>query len=326
MKKLITCFIALILLIVPFSGCNEDDTISVNEVTHSVFYAPMYVAIEKGYFEEENVSISLTNGGGADKVMTAVVSGDADIGLCGPETVIYVRAQGKLDAPKVFAQLTQKDGAFLISRTDEKENFSLNNLKNKDILAGREGGVPAMSFEYAMKEAGLTRDIDYTLNFGVQFNMMTPAFESGTSDYVTMFEPSASEFEKAGKGYIVASMGELSGELPYTSFIALNSFLKDNEEKALAFIRAIKKGYDFIANNTDLAVAEAIKGQFAGTSVESLAVSVKNYRAINAWKSDLKATETSFTRLQDIMEFAGELPVRYSFSELVDNSLVDKAL
>jgi NitT/TauT family transport system substrate-binding protein len=282
--------------------------------------------MENGYFEEENLTISLTNGGGADKVMTALVSGNADIGLMGPETVVYVHNQGKKDAPKVFAQLTQKDGAFLVSRVNEKDGFTLENLRGKDILAGREGGVPAMSFEYAMHEAGMTNGVDYTLNFGVQFNMMTPAFESGVSDYCTMFEPTANEYERQNKGYVVASMGELSGELPYTSFIALDSYLSENEETCLKFIRALKKGYDFIKNNDDETVANAIKNQFPSTDIISLKNSVKSYRAINAWVSDLKATESSFNRLQDIMEFAGELPSRFAFSKLATNSLVQKAL
>jgi len=326
MKKLITILLSAVLFVLPLSACEKDGEIKLNEVTHSVFYAPLYVAIEKGFFEEENVSISLTNGGGADKVMTAVVSGDADVGLCGPETVIYVLNQGKSDAPKVFAQLTQKDGAFLVSRVDEKEGFSLENLRGKDILAGREGGVPAMSFEYAMHEAGMTNGVDYTLNFGVQFNMMTPAFESGVSDYCTMFEPTANEYERQNKGYVVASMGELSGELPYTSFIALDSFLTENEETCLKFIKAVKKGYDFIKNNDDETVATAIKNQFPSTDIISLKNSVKSYREINAWVEDLKATESSFNRLQDIMEFAGELPHRFDFNKLVTNSLVEKAL
>lgn len=325
MKKLISFMLSLIIICLPLSACKKEESknvIELNEVTHSVFYAPLYVAIEEGYFAEENIEISLTNGGGADKVMTAVVSKNADIGLMGPETVVYVHNQGKADAPKVFAQLTKKDGAFLISRTNE-QNFTFENLRNKDILAGREGGMPAMSFEYALYEHGMLRNRDYTFNFGVQFNLMTAAFEGGASDYVTMFEPSASVFEKANKGYVVASMGEFSGEIPYTSFIALDSYLDANQDTVKGFLRALKKGMDFILTHSDSEVATAIKGQFSTDSIENLTTSIANYRAIDAWKTDLKPTEQLFERMQDIMIFAGELNQKIAFNKLVNLNYVN---
>lgn len=324
MKKFLTLFLAFVVSVIPFAGCKNDGDkikIELNEVTHSVFYAPLYLAIELGYFEEENIEISLTNGGGADKVMTAVVSKNADIGLMGPETVLYVMAQGKKDTPKVFADLTQKDGAFLLSKSPEPD-FNLNSLRGKDILAGREGGVPAMSFEYILHQAGMTNGVDYTLNFSVQFNLMTPAFESGTGDYCTMFEPTASEFEKAGKGYIVASMGELSGEIPYTCFIALESYLNDNPDAVKGFLRAIKKGMNYLLTHTDEEVANALSNQFVGTSVESLATSIKNYKSIEAWKTDLIPTKNGFERLQDIMTYAGELDEKLPYDDIVDITLL----
>lgn len=319
MKKLITLILASLIAVLPLTACKKDkeNVIELNEVTHSVFYAPLYVAMEEGYFEDENIKISLTNGGGADKVMTALISGNAHIGLMGPETVVYVHNQGKKDVPKVFAQLTQKDGAFLVSRSNE-QNFSFENLRGKDILAGREGGMPAMSFEYALYERGMIRNRDYTFNFGVQFNLMTSAFESGTSDYCTMFEPGATSYQKAGKGYVVASMGEFSGEIPYTSFIANDGFMKDNEDLIKGFIRALKKGVDYILNHTDGEVASALKGQFSTDTIESLTSSIASYRRINAWRTDLLPTENSFNRLQDIMAFAGELTTRVSYGDLVD--------
>lgn len=323
MKKLAAILTALILVIMPLSACKKDDglkTIELNEVTHSVFYAPLYVAIENGYFKEEGLSINLTNGGGADNSMTAVLSKTAHIGLMGPETVIYVLNQKKADSPVVFGQLTQKDGAFLVSRKEEP-NFDWNSLAGKEILAGRKGGVPAMSFEYTLKKLGLTNGVDYDLNFDVQFNLMTSAFLAGTADYCTVFEPVASEYQEQGKWHVVASVGEKSGEIPYTSFIALKSYVKENADTLKSFLKALKKAHEFIAANTELKVAEAIVKQFPSTTIKSLETSVKSYKKIDAWKTDLQATEKSFDNLQDIMDSAGELSSRVAFNDIVDNSL-----
>ena len=323
MKRFFTIILSLLLLILPFSACKDEDglkTIELNEVTHSVFYAPLYIAIENDYFKEEGLKVNLTNGGGADNSMTAVLSGSADIGLMGPETVIYVNLQNKKDLPKVFGQLTQKDGSFLVSRNEEP-NFSWSNLSGKNILAGRKGGVPAMTFEYILKETNVQ---DYTLNFDVQFNLMTSAFLNGTSDYCTVFEPTASEYEKQGLWHIVASVGEQGGEIPYTSFIALESYIEENEDTLKSFLKAIKKGFEFLESKSELEVAEAIVKQFPSTTIESLKTSVTNYKKIDAWKKNLQATEQSFNRLQDIMQSAGELTQRVSFSKLVDNSLAQE--
>ena len=302
MKKILTLFLSLVLIVLPFSGCKNKDglkTIEVNEVTHSVFYAPLYLAIEKGYFKEEGLKINLTNGGGADKSMTAVLSGDADIGLMGPETVIYVYNQGKVDYPKVFGQLTQKDGAFLVSRKAEP-NFKWTDLKGKEILAGRKGGVPAMTFEYILNQLDMKDGVDFNLNFDVQFNLMTSAFLSGTADYCTVFEPTASEYQASGKWHIVASVGEAGGEIPYTSFIALGSYIEKNQDTLKSFMKALKKAHEFIENSTELEVAKAIVKQFPSTSISSIEASIKSYKSINAWKTDLQATPESFTNLQNI--------------------------
>lgn len=312
---------ATIFATLSFAGCGKKDdmkTVELNEVTHSVFYCPLYVAIENGYFAEENLKVNLTNGGGADKSMTAVLSKTADIGLMGPETVIYVHNQGKTDAPKVFAQLTQKDGSFLVSRNDEPD-FKWEDLRGKEILAGRKGGVPAMTFEYVLNELDMENNVDFTLNFDVQFNLMTSAFVGGTADYCTVFEPTASEYEKNGTWHIVASVGEQSGEVPYTSFIALESFINNNPDTVKSFLKALKKAYEFIESNSELKVAEAIVKQFPSTSISSLETSIKSYKRIDAWKRDMQATEASFTRLQNIMENAGELDQRVDFSDIVIN-------
>ncbi len=321
MKRLISFLTAVILLIIPFSGCKDDDVtkIQLNEVTHSVFYAPLYVAIENGYFEEQGLEIVLTNGGGADNSMTAVLSGTADIGLMGPETVIYVHNQDKADMPKVFGQLTQKDGSFLVSRKAEP-NFKMSDLKDKEILAGRRGGVPAMTFEYVLNEAGMKNNVDFTLNFDVQFNLMTSAFIAGTADYCTVFEPTASEYQSQGKWHIVASVGELSGEIPYTSFIALDSYINENPDVIKAFLTALKKAHEYMSTHTELEIAESIVKQFPQTTINSIETSIKSYKNIDAWKTDLQATEKSFDRLQTIMQSAGELDKKVDFNNLVNNS------
>lgn len=324
MKKIILTLLTIVMAICPFAGCDKKadvKTIELNEVTHSVFYAPLYIAIENGYFEEEQIKVNLTNGGGADKSMTALLSGTAQIALMGPETVVYVYNQGKKDAPKVFGQLTQRDGSFLVSRNPEP-NFKWSNLKDKEILAGRKGGVPAMTFEYMMNELGLYNGTDLTLNFDVQFNLMTSAFIGGTADYCTVFEPTASEYQSEGKWYIVGSVGEQSGEIPYTSFIALDSYLSKNQDTVKGFLRALKKAFEFLKTHTEREVAEAIVKQFPSTTITSLEASVKSYKKIDAWKSDMTATAKSFDRLQDIMVNAGELSSKVPFSKLVDNTYV----
>ena len=322
MKKILATLGAAVFALLPLTACGGDSdgtvTLKVNEVTHSVFYAPMYLADSLGYFEEEGISIELTNGGGADAVMAAVLSGDADIGFCGPEAAIYVQLGGSNDLPTVFGQLTKRDGSFLVGREPEPD-FKWENLKGKEILAGRKGGVPAMTFEYILREHGFT-DADINLNFDVAFNLMTGAFEAGTADYCTMFEPVASEYQAAGKGYIVASVGEAGGEVPYTSYIAKRSWLDGNYEIAKGFLRAVMRGIEYAQTQDATKVAENLVSHFPSTSVESLATSVTSYRNIDAWVTDMAMTEASFERLQDIISGAGELDRRADFGALVDNS------
>ena len=322
MKKLLTILGAALFAVLPLSACGEEDsltTVRVSEVTHSVFYAPMYLADSLGYFEEEGLKIDLTNGGGADKVMAAVLSGDADIGFCGPEAALYVLLGGTSDVPTVFGQLTKRDGSFLVSRKDEP-NFKWTDLKGKEILAGRRGGVPAMTFEYVLKEHGFT-DSEMNLNYGVEFNLMTAAFEEGTADYCTMFEPTASEFQSAGKGYIVASVGEASGEIPYTAYIAKRSWLDKNGDTARGFLRAIMKAIRFAEEHEADEIATYLYKQFPSTSYASITTSVASYKRIDSWKTNMQMTEESFNRLQDVIDAAGELPARADFNKLVDNGI-----
>lgn len=322
-KRLIFVILAaLFAIVIPFAaaGCKKDEkVIRINEVTHSVFYAPLYLADSLGYFKDEGFEIELTNGGGADATMAAVLSGAADVGFCGPEAVIYVEAGESDDQPKVFGQLTKRDGSFLVGREAEPD-FKWSNLSGKEILAGRKGGVPAMTFEYVVKQ----NKVDTKLNYDVAFNMMTAAFESGVADYCTMFEPSASEYQAAGKGYIVASVGQESGEIPYTCFMAKSSFIKNNSDKVEGLLRAVTKAVKYI-NQTDAdTVAQKLLAYFDGTSVASLKTSVESYKKIDAWVTNMAMKEASFTRLQDVIELAGELPKRAAFKDIVITETAQK--
>jgi NitT/TauT family transport system substrate-binding protein len=283
----------------------------------------LYLAESLGYFEDEKIKIELTNGGGADNVMSSILSGDSDIGFCGPEAGLYVLIGGSSDAPTVFGQLTKRDGSFLVSRKPEP-NFKWTDLVGKEILAGRKGGVPAMTFEYVLKEHSLTDGKDLTLNYDVAFNLMTSAFEAGTADYCTMFDPVAYEYEAAGKGYVVASVGQGSGEVPYTCFMAKNSWLKKNTDRAEGFIRAIMKAVKYLNTTSEDTVAGYLTDYFEGVSKQAIAASVKRYKEIDAWQKDLMMSEDGFNRLQDIIEGAGELEKRVNMNQLVDNSYADK--
>ena len=322
MKKILTLIFCALFALLPLSACKKEDDglkkVRVNEVTHSVFYAPMYIADALGYFEEEGIQIELTNGGGADAVMAAVLSGSADIGFCGPEAALYVLIGGSNNVPIVFGQLTKRDGSFLVSRVDEKDTFTWEGLAGKEILAGRKGGVPAMTFEYILNEHGLYDGQNVTMNYDINFNYMTAAFESGTADYCTMFEPVASEYEAKGKGYVVASVGEASGEIPYTCYIARENYMNANKETIEGFLRAVMKGIKYV-NETDSAqAAELLTAYFDGTGAASIAVSLDSYKSIDAWQTDMTMTEDAFNRLQDVIDNAGELEKRVDFSALVN--------
>lgn len=296
--------------------------VRVNEVTHSIFYAPMYAAIEKGFFAEEGLEIELTNGGGADKSMTAVLSGSADIGLMGPEAALYVIEGGKQNYPQVFAQLTKRDGSFLISRTKQPD-FNWSNLDGKEFIAGRKGGVPAMTLEYLLKQKGYENNKNIKLNFDIQFNLTAAAFEGGTGDYCTLFEPTASEFEKAGKGYIVASVGKDSGEVPYTCFMALKTYIDNNKETVTKFTKAIYRAIEFLRTASQSECIAALKNQFPGIEDESIAQSVNSYVKIDAWTQHLTMKKSALDNLCAIMKNAGELTKTPDYDKLVRTDISD---
>jgi len=323
LKKCVAVLLVFLLLFT-FVGCvpvnNGKTVLNVNEVTHSIFYSPFYLAIEKGYFEEEGIEIALTNGGGSNVSMTAVISGQAEIGLVGPETVVYVYNEGKQDYPLVFAKLTQRDGSFLISK-EKIDKFDFSIFEGKEILAGRKGGLPAMTLEYVLNKNGLYDGQNVKLNYDVAFNLMAGAYESGTGDYTTLFEPTASDFVKEGKGYIISSVGEHSGEVPYTCFVANKSFIDKNPEIIKSFIRALKKAKEYMSKTPSLEVAKYLLPQFSGNTVEQIAASIDSYLAIDAWSEDFILTKDSFERLLDIMENAGELTKRVPFEDVIFNDL-----
>ncbi len=251
--------------------------------------------------------------------MTAVVSGNADVGFCGPEAALYVNLGGSKDSPKVFGQLTKRDGSFLVGRTAEPD-FEWSNLAGKEILAGRRGGVPAMTFEYVIK----TQKVDCTLNYDVEFSTMTAAFEGGVGDYCTMFEPVASEYQKKGKGFIVASVGQESGEIPYTCFAAKESYIKNNPEKIDGLLRAVTRAVKYVNETDSDTVAELLVPYFTGTGKESLKDSVDSYKSIDAWVTNMAMKESAFNKLQDVIELAGELEKRVDFSSLVVTEQADR--
>lgn len=323
-KRLIITGIILLLigvitiLTMTFSTPKEDDnltTINLAEVSHTIFYAPQYAAIQNGYFEEEGMEINLILTPGADKVAAALLSKDADIGLSGSEATIYVYNGGEQDYLKTFAQLTQKDGSFLVSRTPI-ENFTLEDLRGKTVIGGRRGGMPEMTFEYVLRQNGMDPKKDLTIDTSVEFAAMGGAFIGGDDDFVTLFEPTALEVEQQGYGYVVASIGELGGVVPYTSYSARISFIEENPDLIAGFNRAVQKGLDYVHSHSDEEVAETILSFFPDTSLNDLTEVVGRYREINAWPTTTSFTEESFNHLQDIMIDAGELEEKVPYSEL----------
>lgn len=323
-KRLIITGVILLLigvitaLTMTFSTPKEDDnltTINLAEVSHTIFYAPQYAAIQNGYFEEEGMEINLILTPGADKVAAALLSKDADIGLSGSEATIYVYNGGEQDYLKTFAQLTQKDGSFLVSRTPI-ENFTLEDLRGKTVIGGRRGGMPEMTFEYVLRQNGMDPKTDLTIDTSVEFAAMGGAFIGGDDDFVTLFEPTALEVEQQGYGYVVASIGELGGVVPYTSYSARISFMEENPDLIAGFNRAVQKGLDYVHSHSDEEVAETILSFFPDTSLNDLTEVVGRYREIDAWPTTTSFTEESFNHLQDIMIDAGELEEKVPYSEL----------
>jgi NitT/TauT family transport system substrate-binding protein len=270
------------------------------------------------------LKIEIVTGGGSDKSMTALLAGDAEIALMGPETGVYVINEGKEDHPVIIGQLTKRDGSFLISRVDEKDTFTWESLEGKTIIGGRRGGMPFMTLEYILKKHGLTPGVDVTVLDNIQFNLIAGAFEGGTGDYVPLFEPTASMLVKEGKGYIVSQIGLESGEIPYTTFMVTQKMIKDDPQFIEAFLRSIYAAQKWVVTATDNEIATAVQPFFPDTSIEILEAVAKSYREADCWMQNPIMTEDSFNRLLDVIETAGELKSRVDFTDLVDNSFAQK--
>lgn len=324
MKKIIIFIISsVILLIIALAvllnfNTKKDKSVKVKvaEVAHTIFYAPQYIAIEKGFFKEEGLDVELILTPGADKVTASVLSGDANIGLSGSEATIYVYNGGEKNYLKTFAQLTQKDGSFIVSRTKEK-NFTLDNLKGKTIIGGRVGGMPEMTLEWVLKENGIDPEKDVNIDTSVTFAAMGSAFIGGTGDYVSLFEPTALEVEKQGYGYVVASLGNLGGNVPYTSYSAQKSYIKDNKDVIEKFEKVIQKSLDYIHKTKSKQIAKDIQDQFPDTSLKDLEEVIERYKKINAWPKTTDFKKESWNHLQDIMISAKQLDKKVPYKTLI---------
>lgn len=323
---IIVLMIAIIIAIIVGNILNsrKSDTeeklnkIKVSEVTRSVFYSPQYVAIAKGYFEEEGLKIDLTTGQGADNVMTAVLSNQVDIGFAGPEASIYVYNEGKEDYTQVFAQLTKTDGSFLVS-SKELKDFRWENLKGKTIIPGRKGGVPYMTLLYVLKSKGINPEKDLILDDSIDFDLMASAFSTGKADFVTLFEPTASQIELSGKGYVVASVGKEAGEIPYTAYFAKKSYIEQHSDIISKFTNAIYKGQKYVETHSSKEIADTIKEFFPDSDINILEKAIESYREIDAWNKTPYMTEESFNLLQQIIYDAGELDKKVPYSDVVNN-------
>ena len=325
MGLLLMAVLLVMALILSSCGTQNKIKVTLSEVTHSVFYAPQYVAINQGFFEEEGIILELSNGQGADKVMTAVISGQVNIGFAGPEASVYVYNEGKEDYAVVFAQLTKRDGSFLVGRNPEPD-FKWENLKDKYIIGGRKGGVPEMTLEYVIRNHKLEPNVDLTIDTSVQFAVMAGAFTGGTGDYVALFEPTATMLEKEGKGYVLASVGKESGEIPYTAYFAKKSYIEKNKDLIQRFTNAIYKGQKWVDTHTPKEIAEAIKNSFPDTDVGILETVAKRYKDIDAWNKDPILKEASLDLLQQVMEEADVLDKRAPYDKMVTTDFAQKAI
>ena len=328
MKKTLALFIIICTLAMSVCGCAKKENglrhIVLNEVTRSVFYAPLYAAVTRGFFKDEGIDLEIVTGGGSDKSMTALIAGEADFALMGPETGVYVVNEGETNHPKIIGQLTKRDGSFLIAREDT-DSFSWEDIRGKSVIAGRPGGMPYMTLMYVLQKNGLTPGVDVEVISNIQFNLMGGAFEGGTGDYVTLFEPTASLFEANGSGFIVANIGLESGEVPYTTFMTMPETIKKEPELVQAFIRAVYKAQKWLEKANDREIAEAMAPCFPDADLKILELVAKSYRETDSWMLDPAMTEDAFSRLQDIMELNGELKSRVPFDEIIDNSFAEEA-
>lgn len=323
MKKYLIAVLSIAIILIGtllLTGKKEEKdirTIKVAEVTHSIFYAPWYVAIENGYFEEEGINIELILTSGADKVSAAVLSNDVEIGFAGPESSIYVYNGGEEDYIVSFAGLTKRDGQFILAR-EKNENFQLSDLEGKEILVGRHGGMPALNFLNALKNSGVDKN-KININYSVEFAALGGTFIAGVGDYVNLFEPNATKISNEGYGYVVASVGKLSGEVPYTAFNARKSFIDNNKELIKKFNKALNKGLEFVKNNNEKVIAEAINKQFTDSSLDSIATIVKRYKDNDCWLDNTYISEESFRNLENIMLDAKLIDDYVNYNDLVRN-------
>ena len=327
MKKIAILLALIMLLTIAFTGCGEKALIKVrlSEVTHSVFYAPQYVAITEGFFAEEGLEVELINGQGADKVMTALLSDQVEIGFMGPEASVYVYNQGKEDYAINFAQLTQRDGSFLVAR-EPMPNFSFSDVKGKTIIGGRKGGMPEMTLEYVLKENKVFPGKDVEVRTDIQFAVMAGAFTGGEGDFVALFEPVASALEKEGTGYIVASIGEAGGYIPYTCYSAKKSYIEKNPEIIQKFTNGVLKGMKWVESHSPEEIAKSIAPQFPDADLEILTKVAERYKAQDTWKPDLVLTEDGLNHMMDIMQLAGELDKRAPYDKIVVTTFAEKAM
>lgn len=326
-KKILSVLLLMTMLTVMVVGCGKKENggntkVVLNEVAHSIFYAPMYVAIEEGYFEDMGIDLELVTGFGADKTMTALLTGEADIGFMGSESSIYTYVNGAEDYAVNFAQLTQRAGNFLVSRKPLAD-FEWQDLKDSEILGGRAGGMPQMVFEYILRENGMqpsAMKIDQSIDFGAT----AAAFSGGKGDFTVEFEPHATLLEEQGKGYVVASLGEASGYVPYTAFCALKSYIDENEDVIEKFTKALQMGMDYVNSHTSQEIAEIILPQFDGTDLKTIETIVERYRLQDTWKEDLVFEESSFDLLQDILIDGAQLKEKVPYEDLVTTTFAQK--
>ncbi|MBQ7780964.1 MAG: ABC transporter substrate-binding protein [Lachnospiraceae bacterium] len=330
MKKLCSLSLVLLLCASCLIGCGKETAagnltkVTLNEVAHSIFYAPMYVAIENGYFEEEGIDLTLVTGFGADKTMTALLTDEADIGFMGSESTIYTYAGGTQDYAVNFAQLTQRAGNFLVSRTPI-EDFTWDMVIGADVLGGRAGGMPEMVFEYILKKNNIDPALDVNIDQSIDFGSTAAAFSGGQGDFTVEFEPHATALEQKGDGYVVASLGEDSGYVPYTAFSAKKSYIEENPEIIQAFTNALQKGMDYVNTHSPEEIAEVIKPQFPETDLETLTIIVTRYYEQETWKEDLVFSEDSFDLLQNILKDSNVLEEEVPYADLVNTTFAEEA-
>ena len=329
MKKAMRVLLAGFLACAALCGCGKETSgrtpVTLYEVAHSIFYAPQYAAIELGYFQEEGIDLTLVNGAGADKVMTAMLAGDADIGFMGSEASIYTYVQGAEDYAVNFAQLTQRAGNFLVARQPDPD-FTWQKLKGSRVLGGRAGGMPQMVFEYILKKNGIDPKTDLTMDQSIQFGLTAAAFTSDQSDYTVEFEPFATGLELEGNGYVVASLGTDSGYVPYTAYCAKKSYLAMHPDLIQRFTSALQKGMNYVNSHTAEEIAKTIQPQFSDTPLENITKIVKRYQDQDTWKENLIFERSSFELLENILEEAGELQTRVPYEDLVTTEFAEKAV